>query len=50
MLSPSLTGLGGAPRMILDSSGTLAFGLPPDHAIRQEVMFETPPCYIEGEG
>jgi hypothetical protein len=47
MLPPPLTGRGGAPRTILDSSGTLAFGLPPDHAIRQEVMFETPPAILK---
>jgi hypothetical protein len=47
MLPPPLAGLGGAPRRILDSSGTLAFGLPPDHAIRQEVMFEIPPAILK---
>jgi hypothetical protein len=28
--------------MLLDSSGTLAFGLPPDHAICQEILFYMP--------
>jgi hypothetical protein len=47
MLPPPLTGLGGAPRTILDSFGTLAFGLPPNHAIHQEVMFEIPPAIFK---
>jgi hypothetical protein len=44
MLPPPLTGPGGAPLMLQDSSGTVVFGLPPDHAIRQEVLFEIPPA------
>jgi hypothetical protein len=50
MLPPPITGRGGGPRTILDSYGTLVCGIPPDHAIGQETMFETPPCYIEGQG
>jgi hypothetical protein len=44
MLPPPLTGPVGAPIMLLDSSGTLAFGIPPDHAIHQEALFEMPPA------
>jgi hypothetical protein len=44
MLPPLLTVPGGAPRMILDSYGVLAFRLPPDHAICQEVRFKMPPA------
>jgi hypothetical protein len=50
MLPPPLTGRGGGPRTILDSSGTLAFGLPPDHAIRQETMFKMPPAILKEKG
>jgi hypothetical protein len=35
MLPPTLTGPGGAPIMLLDSSGTVVFELPSDHAIHQ---------------
>jgi hypothetical protein len=44
MLPPPLTGHCGAPIMIRDSYGTLVFGLPPDHAICQEVMFQIFPA------
>jgi hypothetical protein len=50
MLPPPLTSRGGGPRTILDSYGTLAFGLPPDHAIRQETMFEMPPAILKEKG
>jgi hypothetical protein len=50
MLPPPLTGRGGAPRTILDSYGTLAFGIPPNHVIRQEALFETPPATLKEKG
>jgi hypothetical protein len=43
MLLPLLTGPSGAPRMLPDSSGTV-FGLPSDHAIHGDVLFEMPPA------
>jgi hypothetical protein len=39
MLPPPLTGPVGAPRMLLDSYGTVLFRLPHDHNIHQEVPF-----------
>jgi hypothetical protein len=42
MLPPPLTDPGGAPLMLLDSSGTLSFGIPYDHAICQEALFDMP--------
>jgi hypothetical protein len=39
---PPLAGPGGAPIMLQNSYGTV-FGIPPDHAIHQDVLFEMPP-------
>jgi hypothetical protein len=50
MLPPPLTCRGGAPRTILDSSGTLAFGLPFDHIIHQDALFETPLTVLKVKG
>jgi hypothetical protein len=50
MMPPPLTGRGGGPRTILDSYGTLAFGLPPNHAIHQDKICEMPPAILNEKG